>query len=192
MKSSSIFGFTFIILIIIFSSSLLFFSYSNPTSINNIAYGSSSSSSSSLSGQNQQLIDKIAIKVTEAKPSADYVSVKKVIERVALQKHNKGGNVQESLTNILNQVSQNPESIVVDNIVNLALKESASNTQQQPSNTQQQNQVTPQPTNDLSNRNDTKVSDKALEIGPNATYALFNEGRALYDLGKYDEAYTVL
>ena len=68
---------------------------------------------------------------------------------MALQKHNKGENVQESLTNILIQVSQNPESIVVDNIVNLALKESASNTQQPTSNTQQQNQVTPQPTNDF-------------------------------------------
>src|SRR5215211_5525300 len=99
-------------------------------SLIHIVYGSSSSLS--LSGENQQLIDKIAIKVTEAKPSADYVSVKKVLERMALQKQNKGGeNVQESLTNIFNQVSQNPESKVIDNIVNQALKESASNTQQQ-------------------------------------------------------------
>ena len=57
-----------------------------------------------------------------------------------MQKENKGENVQESLTNILNQISQNPESKVVDNIANIALKVSSSNTQQ-PSNTQQ-NQVT--------------------------------------------------
>jgi hypothetical protein len=81
---SSIFGFTFIIFITIFSSLLLFLSYLNPISLNTIAYGSSSSSS--LSGQNQQLIDKIAIKNIDAKPSADYVSVKKILERLALQK----------------------------------------------------------------------------------------------------------
>jgi tetratricopeptide (TPR) repeat protein len=180
MKISS-FGFTFIISIIIFST--LFFSYSNPTSLNTIAYGSFSPSS--LSGENQQLIDKIAIKITEAKPSADYVSVKKVLERLALQKQNKGENIQESLTKILNQVSQNPESKVVDSIVNLALKES-------PSNTQQQNQLTPQPTNNFSNRNETTVSEKALEIDPNQTGALLDKSNALYAQERYDEAIQYL
>ena len=182
---SNIFVFTFIIFLISLS---LFFLYSNPSSLNNIVYGSSSSSS--LSGQNQQLIDKIAIKITEAEPSADYVSVKKVLERLVLQEHNKGGNV-ESLTNRVNQVSQNPGSKVVDNIVNLALKESSSNTQQQqqPSSTQQ-NQVTPQSPNEFSNRDDTTVSGKALEIDPNDTDALNGKGDTLYDLERYSEAIT--
>ena len=108
-SSSSIFGFTFIVFIIIFSSSLLFFSYSNPTSLNNIVYGSSSPSSS-LSGQNQLLIDKISIKVTEVKPFVDYVSVKKVLERLALQEQNKGENVQESL---INTMKVNPKILLL-------------------------------------------------------------------------------
>ena len=180
---SNIFVFTFIIFLISLS---LFFLYSNPSSLNNIVYGSSPSSS--LLGQNQQLIDKIAIKITEAEPSADYVSVKKVLERLVLQKQNKGRNV-ESLTNILNQVSQNPGSKVVDNIGNLELKESSSNTQQQqqPSSTQQ-NQVTPQSPNEFSPRDDTTVSGKALEIDPNDIDALNGKGDALYDLERYNEA----
>ena len=197
MKGSSIFGFTFrifntiIIFIIIFSSSLLFFSYSNPTSLNTIAYGSSSSPSS-LSGQNQQLIDKIAIKITEAKPSADYVSVKKVLETLALQKQNTGGNAQESLTKIFNQVSQNPKSIVADNIANLALQESASNTQQQPpSNTQQQNQVTPSyNTTASSNVKNPFVptENEQEQEQENITDALVKKGNTLSDLGRNDEA----
>ena len=183
---SSILGFTLIF--IIFSS--LFFSYSNPTSLNTIAYGSSSLS---LSSQNQKIIDKVTIKVTEAKLSANYISVKKVLERLALQTQNNGENVQESLNKILNQVSQNHESKVVDKIANLTLEESFSNTQQQPSNLQkpsniQQNQVTPQSPNDFSNRDDTTVSDKALEIDPNNTDALDIKGTALFLLDKYDEA----
>ena len=98
-----------------------------------------------------------------------------------MQTQNKGGDVQESLTNILNHVSQNPGSKVVENIVKLALKENASNTLQQ-------NQVTPQLPNDFSNRNDPMVSDKALEVDPNAMDALSNKGDALYDLERYDEA----
>jgi tetratricopeptide (TPR) repeat protein len=189
---NSIFRFTFIIIFIIFLSSSLFSLYSNPNPVINITYGSSSSSS--ISGENQQLIDKIAIKITDAKPSADYISVKKVLERLALQEQNKGGNAQESLTKILNQISLNlGESKVVDKIVNLALKESSSYIQQQqqeqqPSNTQQQNQVTPQSANDFSNIDYIMVSDKALKSNPNDTDALNGKGDALYDLEKYDEA----
>jgi tetratricopeptide (TPR) repeat protein len=145
-----------------------------------------------INGQNQQLIDKIAIKITEAKPSVDYVSLKKVLEKLALQKENKGENVQESLTQILNQVSQNPENIVVDNIANLALKESSSNTQQQPPSIQKQNQVTPQPTNDFSHGNDNTVSDKALEIDPTNIDALVKKSKALYAQDRFDEAIQYL
>ena len=131
MKSSNILEFTFITFIVMIFLLSLFFSNSNFISLNNIAYGILFLLLIITIRPESTVIDKIAIKVTEAKPSADYVSVKKVIEGVESQKHNKRENVQESLTNILNLVSQNPESIVVDNIVNLAIKESASNTQQQ-------------------------------------------------------------
>ncbi|HJT85719.1 MAG TPA: tetratricopeptide repeat protein [Nitrososphaeraceae archaeon] len=144
-------------------------------------------SSSSLLGENQQLIDKLAIKVTDAKYSANDVSVKKAQDRYdeAIQNYDKVLRIDPTNTDALNKKGF---ALYLLDRYDEALQ-----------NYDKALQIDPNNTLALSNKGDVLYDldrydealqnyDKALQIEPNNTYALNSKGDVLYDFDRYDEA----
>jgi outer membrane biosynthesis protein TonB len=133
---------------------LLFLLHPNQTQLNGVAYGSTSESTavspisppdSPLGSIPLMLVDQIAFMISGANPSVNGDSVKEVVERLTLQTQGKGGNAEQSLIRIIEQVSQNSTGPVANSIINLALREGNAQPQQQPIAPQPQQQpATPQ------------------------------------------------
>jgi hypothetical protein len=128
---------------------LLFLLHPNQTQLNGVAYGSTSESTavspisppdSPLGSIPLMLVDQIAFMISGANPSVNGDSVKEVVERLTLQTQGKGGNAEQSLIRIIEQVSQNSTGPVANSIINLALREGNAQPQQQPIAPQPQQQ----------------------------------------------------
>ena len=147
LKRNNVFNTGFVIFVIVSS----FFSHTNQIQLDSVAYGSTSESTavspvspppSPLGSVSRLLVDQAAFMISIANPSVNNETVKEVVERLALQTQGKGGNAEQSLVRMIEQISQNSTGPLVSNIINLALMDG--NTQPPPPPPPQQPPIAPQ------------------------------------------------
>ncbi|MGD9674255.1 MAG: tetratricopeptide repeat protein [Candidatus Nitrosocosmicus sp.] len=180
--------------------------YGTSQSASTLSPSGANSISSTFGPDIQKLISQIALKLSDANPSVSYTSLVKVIENLALQTHNKNGDVKASLMQMLDQVSKDSKnSNVAKSIIALALKETSDNNMESvPLNAQPQ-----ESSGDLDDQNQSirslydegfdlfvsgdyreasKYFEQILEIDPTNKDALYMKPNSLFYLGEYQQA----